>query len=732
VRGGALAGAGALLAVGVFETALCVPNAMQLGLFRALHVIAIGVSLTAAMAAIAAVVVGAGCALPRCALAMAGGRAAAETWPGWFADRSVRTVPGPHGGAWVHAVCSGAAVFVLGATWTIALLATKFRTPTLIGLVGAIGMLFWIAAGAACGLAVVAAARVHTAQRAGAPPSWRARFAGPRAALCIWMGLGWLGIFWATMNSVPFAIAFPHRLAASASLFGLALLGMSAAAPRWSRHLRRARTGLVATAGGLAILSVATLGWLSDNDDARRSVLQSPLLTLFGDTVRRISDVDRDGYSALLGGGDCAPFDASVNPGARDVPNDGIDQNCRGGDYVPRPRPVTASVPLPEELVRKDWSILLVTIDAFRYDHVGFAGYPRATTPTVDALAKRGAWFDAAYSTSYRTYYVMPSLLTSMFHEELPLGPPLKPRMPSTVALSVTTIAEVLAAAGYRTAMFTAFVYFDGWGIEQGFDTFVNEQEFVDPPRHAAERLTDRALVWLEALPDEQPWFMWLHLFEPHYPYERHGYEFGPGELNAYDEEIRYADAQLARVIEWIDASPARRDRTMIIVTSDHGEAFGEHGMTRHGAGTLWQVLIRVPLVIVVPGAEPQRLASPVSLIDVAPTIAAVAGVTRPESWNGRPLIGEITAGTEDSHRIVFATDPAGKRYAAITTGWKLLRDERRNIYQLVDLRLDPDEQLDASAAQPEIRATLDAALVGWRERMLDAEVVPIDTSSPK
>ena len=452
--------------------------------------------------------------------------------------------------------------------------------------------------------------------------------------------------------------------------------------------------------------------------------MDSPTLTLVLDAIRHVSDVDRDGYSSLLGGGDCAAFDGDIHPGARDKPGDNIDQNCFGGDFAPTPRPSPLpDMELPAALARPDYSIVLITVDAFRYDRTGGGGFGRAVTPNLDALAARGVWFDNFYTSGSMTKDVLPTLVCSQFMEELPLGERIQTGqagMPRLLEPAAVTLAEVMRAAGYRTAMFTASQYFDGWGIDQGMEEVVNLPS--DGPVATAPALTDRALAWLESLADDQRALLWIHYMEPHHPYVDHAGSptFGDSEADKYLAELRFVDQQVGRFASWADA-PTRAHRTIIAVTSDHGEELGERGRFGHGV-SLWSYLVHVPLLIAVPGVTPRRARTPASTLDLAPTLVALAGVAPDPSWSGRAHIAEIAHAIDKPERIVFAAEKHKRIYAAITTNWKLMRDEYRNLFQLIDVANDPGEERDASADHPEVFARLRAAMVGWRERVLGVD----------
>jgi CBS domain-containing protein len=558
-------------------------------------------------------------------------------------------------------------------------------------------------AGAAVACAVVGALWRAGRRGAGAPVSRR------RARLAIGgsIALAWVGILAAVLVDAPILHVFPFVVDGA---FTLRLVGVVTVAalvttfglPYLARFAERRPRGVIGAGAALAVLTVATIGWLGGDASARRIALASPTLDTFARVVMAVADFDADGYSHVLGGGDCDPLDGDVHPDARDAPNDGIDQNCNGADYTPGPRPSPLpDAPVPPALRRHDLDVLLITIDTLRYDRLGFAGHTRDTSPALDALAARGAWFERAYSTSYRTWFAMPSLVTSQYPPELGLpSEPVGAGRPAPLPEHAVTLAEVLDAAGYHTGMFTSFFYFDRWRLDQGIDEFANAPRDGDGERTAAALVTDRAIEHVDHTRGAGGrWFAWVHYFEPHLPYDEREVDFGDGDEARYDSEIRHVDGQIARLLEHVDL-----DRTIVVVTSDHGEGLGERGVHGHTAG-LHDFLLHVPLIVAVPGAAPRRVATVASIIDIAPTIAAFAGVAPDPSWTGRAHVAAVAHGRDDPDHIVFAADPIRHRYVAIARAARLVHDQYNDLYTLTG---DEAE-----------RERLRTALVQWRDRIL-------------
>lgn len=640
-------------------------------------------------------------------------RLAGLGWAGAFAR-----APASDGRAalWIHGAGAGLAVMIAGSAWLLHALVVRFREPGLIALLGATASILVLGGAILVGLAVARAIRGRRL--------WSGRphldpLADPRAALACWMAGAWLALGLMLPRWEQLAQVFPLRTAAALTATALILLeGARLSAVVLAARYRRARR----VAAWLLVLAVVGTAHVIDHPEARRTALRSPNLALVMSGIRPVADLDRDGYIHLFGEGDCAPLDGTIHPGAADLPHDGIDQNCSGADYIPGPAPSPfPSRPPPDELLAR--SVLLITVDTLRSDHTGFAGYPRDTTPNLDALARRGVWFERSYAVSSKTRESLPALATSRFLVELPIHHQRGPEgrfFADVLEPEAVTLAEVLAARGFRTAMFTGYHYFENWQLDQGMEHHVNVGNQL--PYRTAPGLTDQALQWLESLDPGERWFLWIHYFEPHDPYEpQPGVpDFGADPVDLYDGEIRFVDQHIGRLTDWL-ASDGASD-TLIVVTSDHGEWLGERGRQGHDDG-VWRPLVEVPLLFVVPGGRARRSQTPVSSIDLAPTIAAFVGVEPDAGWTGRALVPELAEDRDTPDRIVFAADETLQELAAITSGWKLIRHGRANVDQLVDVEADPDEQHNAATAHPEVTERLRAALVGWRERVLGHEV---------
>ncbi len=493
---------------------------------------------------------------------------------------------------------------------------------------------------------------------------------------------------------------------------------------------RTARRRALAAALAAAVLVPSTLlAWGGDPEAKYIPVSSSPPLDTLIGWLRQANDLDGDGYGSWLGENDCAPLDGAISPTAIDLPDDGIDQNCDGRDFSMRSlaRPAGGGAPVPDAF-RLPYNVLLLTIDTVRYDHTTMGGYAdgpkrRDTTPRLADLARRGTNFTFAQAPSAGTMASVPAIMTSkFFHSGIALGPERRGTAPKVLPENLL-IGEVMQARGYATGAITTHPYFNDWGLDQGMDSYDNSIGKTDDPfRIAAHTVTDNALAWISKQRSDK-WFLWAHYIDPHGRYVAHpdGPDWGTTEEDLYDQELRYTDTHIGRLLDEVWRMPGG-ERTVVVVTSDHGDGFNEHGFINHGQA-LYRELLNVPLIVYVPGNLPRSLGGAVSGLDIFPTIAELGGEpVAPSSVEGVSLVPQIFYGTPDPTRIVFAeTNWPQPLRAAVSADYKLVYNLKSNVYELYDLAKDPWEKTNIATRQPAIKATYKAALDQWLERVLFA-----------
>lgn len=350
-------------------------------------------------------------------------------------------------------------------------------------------------------------------------------------------------------------------------------------------------------------------------------------------------------------------------------------------------------------------NLVLITVDTLRADRVGAYGYQPARTPTFDAVADAGVRFDRAYATAPITLPSHASLLTGRY-------PPGHGARHNGMAMNgtVATLATALDAAGFATAAFvSAFPLDRRFGLQRGFDEYDDVTERGPDGRPLNERpgpeTARGARVWLDAHRNQR-FFLWLHVFDPHAPYGDPATAGARSVTARYDDDVATADRAAALVLDGLGDAAAS---TLVVMTSDHGEAFGEHEEIGHSV-FVYDTTLRVPLVMRGPGLPAgTTLATPVTLADVAPTALALLGVS-----------GFDADGIDLSR--VMQSDNAGERslYAEsfaplFDFGWSPLRAVRDANWkyiaapkpELYDISSDPGETRNVEARDPQRAAQL-------------------------
>ncbi len=342
-------------------------------------------------------------------------------------------------------------------------------------------------------------------------------------------------------------------------------------------------------------------------------------------------------------------------------------------------------------------NVLLITLDTLRADHVSTYGKARAQTPTLDRLASEGVRFDHCVAQTPLTLPSHASLLSSTY----PLLSQVRDNGAFRVPDALTLLSEVLKQRGRETGAFLgAFVLHGKWGLNQGFDTYSDR---FDPGRYgkillenekpASEVLGD-ARRWLESR-GNKPFFGWIHLYDPHAPYRPPAPFDQRFAGDPYRGEVEYTDSELGKFIAFLKER-GLYERTLIVVTADHGEGLGDHGEEGHGM-FLYESTIHVPLIMRAPRPFRQKLvSSTVQLVDVAPTVLDLLGIPAPKGWQGRSLWQMISGGEAASNLPAYSET----YYPRFHYGWSHLMAYTRNQSkyilaprdELYDLARDPGE----------------------------------------
>ncbi|OIP40626.1 MAG: hypothetical protein AUK47_08010 [Deltaproteobacteria bacterium CG2_30_63_29] len=467
-----------------------------------------------------------------------------------------------------------------------------------------------------------------------------------------------------------------------------------------------------------------------------------------------MGDRDGDGFSGLFGGPDCDDSSTRVNPSAFDEPGNGIDENCIGGDAQVLVREKRSSIPgrLLREVARtlasggsagcgatrrgptrtivdlKQKNIVFLIVDTMRQDRTGYAGYGREVTPELDKIATRSVVFRHAHSQAPNTPRSMPSIFSGRYPSEVAW----KKRFQnfSPVRDDVTTVFEVLAAGGYVNHSVTSHWYFqEVRNLNAGFDNWDNTGWVDIAPSNtdvSSPRIYEKLPGHLdELMASGKPWTMFIHLADPHGRYMKHAGvvpDFGNELVDKYDQDLRFADVYVGKIWELLD-SKGLLDTTAVVITSDHGEAFGEHGQHFHGQ-TIYDEILQVPLVMYLPGVEPIQIDTPVELIDIAPTLLDATGLAIPDSFSGRSLVPAIEEPSSflprPTYAEVLACPSWDEEIRALTQGeLKLVWRVSKGFYELYNLTNDPTEQKNILRSNSEQAERMKAAMAQFVEQTL-------------
>ncbi len=344
-------------------------------------------------------------------------------------------------------------------------------------------------------------------------------------------------------------------------------------------------------------------------------------------------------------------------------------------------------------------NVLLVTIDSLRAD-MPWTGYPRPIAPRLTELAAKAVVYTRAYALSSYTSMSLGGLLGGKFPSELKRDG----FFFGTYAKNNVFFPELLHDKSVRTMAGHAHGYFNKSGFEQGFDQWevvsklkwnnTTDENITSPELYALaeKQLSNPALDASSAR-----FFAWYHFMDPHDRYLPHAdvgiAPYGKSIRDRYDAEVTFTDGYVGKLIDLVASKPWG-SRTIVVVSSDHGEAFGEHGQHAHGF-ELWENLVRVPMFVVAPGASPRRIDTPRSHIDLARTMLEIYGVDAPPAFRGSSLVGEIY-GAEAGPRDVFldlpVTSDNDRRRGIVSGDKKVISFGMQGLKRVYDVVADPNE----------------------------------------
>jgi len=397
-------------------------------------------------------------------------------------------------------------------------------------------------------------------------------------------------------------------------------------------------------------------------------------------------------------------------------------------------------------------NIILITVDTTRADRMGFLGSKRGLTPNLDTLARSSVVFTHAYSQAPFTAPSHATILTGtypQFHQVEDFQVPLANDLPFAPA--------VLKAHGYHTAAFVGSIVLDpaqglSLGFRRGFDTYdagfhmalPGEDHYSSTDRRGAV-VVAHALAWLSKHPPG-PFFIWVHLYDPHYPYDPPEPFKSRYKSALYDGEIAYADSALGKLLSYL-RTRGLFENSVIAMMSDHGESLGDHGEEFHGF-FLYDATIHVPLLLKLPGERfaGKRVENHVGLVDVLPTILQTAGIEVPQEVQGESLLGVMTMKPKLAARgraapASFPDPPlyAETEYGLRSYGWSAMHSLRTGKYlfieaprrELYDLAADPKAEFDLATRSKAVADTLQGQLDDFRRKTSKSGEAPVSFTDP-
>lgn len=358
---------------------------------------------------------------------------------------------------------------------------------------------------------------------------------------------------------------------------------------------------------------------------------------------------------------------------------------------------------------KKTFNYVLITVDTLRADRIGCYGYSAVETPFMDFFASAGIKFERCLASTPLTLPSHTSLLTGTypsFHGVRDNGGFLVPQ-------EINTLGELFKQSGFETAAFVASYVLDSkWGLNQGFDFYFDRFDLsryktisLGNVQRRGDEVINEVLLWLESHKSNR-FFAWVHLYDPHTPYDppspyKEKYAGRP-----YLGEIAYADSQLGRLWNYLEEKKLTKN-TILIFAADHGESLGEHKENTHGF-FIYQEAVHVPLIFVTPFEKLQGLtrSAVVSLIDVMPTILEMAGIPCPSQVQGQSLVPLFFKDRKPGERFVYSET----YYPRFHYGWselKGIQDERFKLIlapkvELYDLKNDPEEENNLASSHRE------------------------------
>ena len=400
---------------------------------------------------------------------------------------------------------------------------------------------------------------------------------------------------------------------------------------------------------------------------------------------RKVLDTDHDGMISLLGDGDCDPSSKKVYYGAVDIPDNGIDEDCDGDDLTATGFEVFGrwNHELPESFPEKP-NVVLVTVDAFAANRIGRKRNGKSITPNLDRLIEHSVYFKNVFSQGPSTRLSFPAMFTSKWDSTIERKKG-RGKHPFPLGKSEKQIQDLMHSAGYETISLISHIGFvpGRWPtMTRGFDRIDRTAVGKAKGTHNARELTDAALrIWNERR--KKPVYMWVHYFDPHFPYSQPdgADKFGEKVEDLYDAEIQFTDRHMAPLLNELEQDP----NTILIFSADHGTVFHPRPETRKKryGYDVYTATLNVPLIVHAPGIKPRRADDVVTTLDILPTIANLVRLKTRKKFSGDSLVPLLFGNGAGSDRLTYhqfylPEKPFRKKKSGLRTVG--VRDDRFNL----------------------------------------------------
>ena len=425
--------------------------------------------------------------------------------------------------------------------------------------------------------------------------------------------------------------------------------------------------------------------------------------------LRGVTDVDRDGYSALFGDGDVAALDASISPATR-LGLHKLYERTVGEPLGPVEDTLESFASDATELLSpRPKNLLVITVDALRADALGLYGAERPTSPFLDRWSQKGIVFERFYTPASSTHCALRSLSSGHLQGRLTYF--------NGLAAEVEFAPTIFEVAMKKN-------HFDHFIVHNINDGLPNDRvpeeasvEWFDPNQDAAT-IFETVGESVAALDRDDTFFAWVHLMDVHFPYvlDENSEYFGDDVRALYDSAIHTLDAKVEKFFARLEEL-GRLDDTLVVFSADHGVEFREHGLLYHGQ-QVYEESIRIPLVIAHPSLVPGRVSTPASLVDLAPTFAQIWGIEDPSlRYEGFSLVPYLLGRSDpqlDARDLVSISGRQDSWCLLSPDGWKILYARDSNSWELYHLPSDPHERSDRYLDEPVIASKLGGRLLRY------------------